>query len=382
MSTHPGWILDVYPVSTGMAVWMIDAGGRSFSFVDPWAPCFYLSGPSNGDRLRESLEKALRSFSVSFEIGATEKKEFFTGRTKRVMAVRVANPLKFARVVERLLRLVSLDFPLELFNADLNLGQAYFYERGLFPLARCRVEIDGENRARSWRLDDSPWDVHYALPPLRYARLGVEPAARGGNEPGSADSPVDPNHRRRGCFLLTLGPEAGCGRTYALDESEEELIRSLGRHLDGWDPDVILTEWGDSYILPRLERHAARTGQALCLSRAPRPPRLEGKNHSFFSYGRMVYKAGARTLFGRIHIDLRNSFTVGHTQLDGLFEIARVAKIPLQRAARCTIGTSLSSLQHEWAIRNNFLIPLDKGQTEDFRPGDALIAADRGGLVY
>jgi DNA polymerase-2 len=62
--------------------------------------------------------------------------------------------------------------------------------------------------------------------------------------------------------------------------------------------------------------------------------------------------------------------------------MARVAKIPIQRAARCTIGTSLSSMQHEWAVVHDVLIPLDKGQTEDFRPAEDFIAADRGGLVY
>jgi DNA polymerase-2 len=100
------------------------------------------------------------------------------------------------------------------------------------------------------------------------------------------------------------------------------------------------------------------------------------------TYGRVVYQAGARTLFGRLHIDRKNSFTTGHTGLHGLYEIARVAKIPIQRAARCTIGTSLSSMQHDWAVRHDVLVPLDKGQTEDFRPAEDLIAADRGGLVY
>ncbi len=73
---------------------------------------------------------------------------------------------------------------------------------------------------------------------------------------------------------------------------------------------------------------------------------------------------------------------VGHTGLEGLYEIARVAKIPIQRAARCTIGTSLSSMQHEWVIKHDILVPLDKGQTEDFRPAEDFIASDRGGLVY
>ncbi|MCB4757538.1 MAG: hypothetical protein LHV69_11005, partial [Elusimicrobia bacterium] len=293
--------------------------------------------------------------------------DFFTNGRRVVLEVRMAQPLLYQKVVDQLIKIPQV----ALFNADINLAQCYFYERGTYPLALCELEADKAGRVKSWKVLDSPWDLDYELPPLRYARLGYDLMQwRKGS--GLVATRPDPflhcGGRKielaKGRFVLSLAKDAGAGTTYVMEASEEDLIRSLNRHIADWDPDILLTDGGDSYLLPRLAFHARRSGVALALGRG------------------QVRRGGLDPFSRRLHIDTQNSFTVGHTDLDGLFEVARVAKIPLQRAARCTIGTALSSIQHEWAIRNDFLIPIDKGQTEDFRSADELIASDRGGLVY
>ncbi|MBL0057925.1 MAG: hypothetical protein IPP35_02135 [Elusimicrobia bacterium] len=100
------------------------------------------------------------------------------------------------------------------------------------------------------------------------------------------------------------------------------------------------------------------------------------------TYGRTVYQSGAHYLFGRWHLDLKNSFYFKECGWEGLYEIARIAKIPVQRAARTTIGTSLSSMQLDVALRRGLWVPMDKAQAEDFRPASDLVVADKGGLVY
>jgi DNA polymerase elongation subunit (family B) len=92
------------------------------------------------------------------------------------------------------------------------------------------------------------------------------------------------------------------------------------------------------------------------------------------TYGQMMYQSGAQYLFGRWHLDLKNSFYFKECGWEGLYEIARIAKIPVQRAARTTIGTSLSSMQLDVALRRGLWVPMDKAQVEDFRP-----ASDLGG---
>jgi len=366
-----GWILDIYPVSDGMCVWIIDAEGRASSHLDRWRPAFYLKAPPAAHaRVRSVLE----SFHIPFSLKVVEKRDFFSEEVFPVIEVRVGNILLFPNVVRRLMRLPGIT----LFNADLNLTQAYFYERNLFPLARVSFEEDKEGNVQRWGLEDSPWELIYDLPPLRTAYLGVESLLYARRR----SIKLPPHHKRSGTFILSLSEELGEGETYALDGSEEEMLRSLHRHITEWDPDILLTDWGDSFLMPRLELCSKRCGIPLHLSRDPEKYMGQGHPRSYFSYGRIKFRAGDRTLFGRLHIDMENSFIGGTTGLDGLFEVARVAKIPVQRAARCTIGTSLSSIQHDWATRNNYLIPLDKGQTEEFRPAGDLIAADRGGLVY
>ncbi len=364
-----GWILDVSPVAEGMCVWMVDAEGNARSYVDPWRPHFYLRARPGAE---DELHRRLRTFHTPISVELTEKQDFFLRETRTVVRVEIGNPLLFASVVNQFRTLPSF----ELFDADMPLGQTYFYERQLFPLAKCEFETDGSNVIHTWHLNDSPTELLYELPPLRYAHLEIE-------SPTGSDVWVNPAHRRRGRYILTLGDTPGSGSAYSMDASEEDLIHSLNRHVSDWDPDILLTEGGDDCLLPRLQFHSRRVGVPLLLSRGTDAADVKRTaSRSFMTYGRMAYQAGSRTLFGRLHIDRKNSFTVGNSGLDGLFEIARMAKIPIQRAARCTIGTSLSSMQHEWAVKHDVLVPLDKGQTEDFRSGDEFISADRGGLVY
>src|SRR5947208_3655147 len=109
-----GWILDVYPVSGGMCVWMVDEDGRSQALLDPWTPSFYLPA-----------DKPLPPKIIAGRI--VEKKDFFSGLTIPVREIRVSSPLLYASITNRLMTVPDL----ALFNADLNLGQLYFYERNL-----------------------------------------------------------------------------------------------------------------------------------------------------------------------------------------------------------------------------------------------------------
>jgi len=85
---------------------------------------------------------------------------------------------------------------------------------------------------------------------------------------------------------------------------------------------------------------------------------------------------------GRLHLDYSNSFIDTDCGLEGLIEVARTCIIPLQRASRSTIGTSMSSLQIYHAIKRGILIPWNKSQPEDFKDGNNFLLADRGGFVY
>jgi DNA polymerase I len=100
------------------------------------------------------------------------------------------------------------------------------------------------------------------------------------------------------------------------------------------------------------------------------------------SYGRMYFRSKAFYLYGRIHIDIETSFIYKETGLDGLSEISRICRIPLQIASRATIGKCLSSLYFYNAEKNDILVPWKPTTSEAFKTFTDLLNADRGGFVF
>ncbi|MEK6566324.1 MAG: DNA polymerase domain-containing protein, partial [Bacteroidota bacterium] len=165
-------------------------------------------------------------------------------------------------------------------------------------------------------------------------------------------------------------------------ETPQEVLEALNWHLHRCDPDLILTKYGDPVLLPRLTALAERYRVPLLLNRDTAAGYMTTRESSFFQYGKIVHKDGAFELAGRWHIDEENSFTVGESDLDGLFEMVRLTQMCGQRQARASIGTSMSSLQLSWAYRNGVLIPAKKREPEEFKSAATLLLADRGGRIF
>jgi len=356
-----GWLLDLYPTPGGMALWMLGRDGRRRCFFDRnFRPAMYVAGPSRDLTL---LARTLPARFAGLRIEFTEQLDLWSRRQVRVLAVVPPSAAAFPIVV----KCIRQDAPeADLYNADLLPEQVYCYDRQVFPLAYCEVEAEGDELQTLTCLDD-PWATEYKLPPLRV--LEIRPDCPNGN----------PNHGGR--FHVEVRVE---GNTWLLDEAEsgEPLAQSLAEILHRYDPDLILSEWGDSYLLPRLLKQAAALKLSLPLNRdASREP-FRKRERSYFSYGRIVFKDAATCLFGRLHVDLRNSFVCGESGLDGLYELARLTKLPVQYCARTSTGTGITSMQLDLAYRERILIPSQKAQPEHTKSGAELLVADRGGLVF
>ncbi len=357
MEEVEGWLFDAYPEEGGMRVWIVERGGARRSVLDRWQPVFRVGGD------RAQLTRVLRVLSGREAATSwTEKRELFSDKILRVLEVRVPI-LERDRLVKYL---AAMEIPL--YDADIHLVQTWHYDRGHFPLALCRFRLDAE-QLEGFELRDDPWAVDYEVPSLRYLHIAFAASEIAGRQ--------DPNHSSGRRLTLVLD-----GRTSELEGAPRQQLETLRRRLLSWDPDVITTDWGDSVLLPELDALAREHRVALDFSRETGRAMGAKKERTFHTYGRAVYQGGARYLFGRWHLDVKNSFMMKETDADGLFEIARLAKIPVQRAARVTIGTSLSSMQMAWAWANGVLIPMEKQQAEDFRPAGELLIADKGGLVY
>jgi DNA polymerase-2 len=106
------------------------------------------------------------------------------------------------------------------------------------------------------------------------------------------------------------------------------------------------------------------------------------KEHTYFSYGRVIHRGQQFHLFGRWHVDSCNAMLFHDYGMDGVKELGRVSALPMQTVARVSPGTGISAMQILTALRLGVLVPWHKQQAE--RPMTALdlLRFDQGGMVY
>jgi DNA polymerase-2 len=109
---------------------------------------------------------------------------------------------------------------------------------------------------------------------------------------------------------------------------------------------------------------------------------VERKEHTYFSYGQIVYRGRQVQLRGRWHLDRHNAMLWNDYGMDGVLEMARVTRQPVQDAARLSPGTGISSMQFVTALQKGILIPWHKHQAETPKTAMDLLRADMGGMVY
>lgn len=352
-----GWLFDLYASGDRLVLWFITDDGERLRLEDSFNLHAYLEGED------EDVAACVRTMERTGNVRGiawVERVDFWTGKARRVFAFDVISLESWRRALDR----YAEKFPgVSWHNADLLIEQCYNFARDTFPLMRCIIKHDGE-RLLGLVSDDDLWDTDYCVPPFRIAELSGKGTLHGSN-------------RRLDSLTLTCE-----GRTLVWDDPRE-MLAGLQSALDNFDPDILLTDHGDSFLLPLLYWLAQKTKFRLRLDRDDPPDReIKTEGRSYFSYGRILYQAPEYALRGRWHIDRRNSFALSHDGMDGLFEVARLSRIPVQRIARRSIGTGISSIQLDLAWREGFLIPWKKTEPEGWKTARQLLKTDRGGLVY
>jgi DNA polymerase-2 len=390
MQTITGWLFDVYPNETNLSVWLIGEDGKRHRFVQDFAATMYAAGPAN--RLR-GLWMWLKAQCIPVHLSRTERKDVFsmahpTGtpigdrllrdgglshgdplqgqvasrrppQLVTVLAVEVLWPGK----LDELFRKMVDAFPdLTYYDADISVALRHAAQFDTFPLARCRLEVRGEKIVSIVPLD-TPWELEPEPAPLRI--MSLEPDC-------------DPARNTPKSILVSYDRVS-----YSLPfEKMEPFLIGLRADLRRYDPDVILTSWGDTWLLPFLMKLSQETGILLPLNRDESQPLVERKEHTYFSYGQIVYRGRQVQLRGRWHLDRHNAMLWGDYDLTGVLEMARVTRQPVQEAARLSPGTGISSMQFVTAMQKEILIPWHKGQSERPKTAMDLIRSDMGGMVY
>jgi DNA polymerase I len=359
---HIGWILDLYPTGDKMVVWLKKADGSCARLLDKWQPRIYVGGDF-GDLLDLACQPFMPKCSIVSKFESTRD----MNRSK-VLEVRIRNETEAGNLASRIERHGNHS-RFRLYNVDVPFAQMYLYQKDLFPLTL--VEADEGDEIR-WAVKDSRDAIDYELPPLRKIRLQVDTVKT------SRIQRLDDNLGR---IIVSNDDE----KILIDSEGESDKLLRLVEAFQSLDPDIVVTDGGDAFIFPYLTRRADQHGvlDELILGRERTPLRVhEVQGHSYFSYGKILYRQTAARLLGRLHIDEANAFFVSDCGLEGLFEVARTCVIPVQRASRTTIGTSMTSLQLYHAVKKGVLIPWNKNDPEEFKDGNELVIADRGGFIF
>src|SRR3972149_1544937 len=132
-----------------------------------------------------------------------------------------------------------------LFNVDLRFSQRYAMDHDLFPMGLMRY-ANG-----TWRAEEEHFALEYPLPPLKRALLDLH-----------VDNPAGiPRFRDK-----LLGARID---DVEIDGSEESILRGIEDDVRSKDPDILMTDGGDAFVMPYLARKAAELGVTMRLGRDP-----------------------------------------------------------------------------------------------------------------
>ncbi len=364
-----GWLLDVYPSDFGkVAVWVISERGERVRLTDKFQPCIYVSGRQ--DELGTLISRLYSNEGIASVRFVQKYVQATDAEKSPVLEVTVKDCRSIRALTLEILRMGDY-LRYELHNCDIQDDRSYLFSRGLFPLAY--LEVKYCKSGLDYKLLDSVESIDYTVPQMRVLRLEVD-VAKSGIVAGFQDEirSITLKQDDQDDIMIDYGDEA----TKLL-----QLVYAVKK----LDPDIILTQSGDSYLFPYLIHRATENGvvDQFILSRDNKPfSRKTGAGQTFFSYGHTFYRASTIRLYGRIHVDEHNTFIIGESGLDGFIEIARTCRVPLHTAARFSIGSSMSSIQYYQAMQDDILLPRNKKNTEAFKSALDLLVGDRGGLVF
>ncbi len=426
-----GWLLGADVSGDYLKIWIKKRGGQTVFAFHKYISSFYALPKRHFDMERahflllqhphvKEVELCKRFVSVS------DPKE------TDVFRVWSDSPRNFKKII----RDVDEMEHFKLYNIDVPISQTYFYENDLFPTALCEFDINEHWKPkkpvrtarsnpflgliRKITLHDKNTNVMYEFPrPLRMVNIDLGKFGLNDNQ----GSEFRKRNRRpmlnealisiQIALVDGFDIEAMAGK-YPPDElnwakdsegrailvidvekaSEAATIRALSKEIQYLDPDIILTQGGDEYFFPYLvaRASASKCSNDLILSRDLSSLKRNmftttGDNH-YFSYGQIMHRSKHQFyLRGRICIDKNiygslhfSSYTDGNIQ--GIIEMARVSRVPLQRLTRVTIGGALQSIQFYIAGQKGYLIPPEKKNAEGFQTVQTLLYADRGGHIF
>jgi DNA polymerase-2 len=352
-----GWLFDVYADrKDGLVVWFIGEDGQRYCFRQEFPIHFYVGGDRSELR---AMWRYLRKSHPKVQLEKVKRKDLFEGPID-VLAIRVQSPSYQPRLFRQLHDL----FPgVDYYDADLALPIRYHCTFDVFPMAYSQIRLTKTREIASIRSLDDRWTLEAQLPDLRI--LGIEP-----------DS--DPRHSFPSKLSLVFGDQSENLST----KEPARLLSRLSQLIDSYDPDFIVTRFGDQWLFPHLFSIAKELNLPFNPNRDKSRQPIQNGAKNYSSYGRMVHQDKQTLLRGRAHIDPQNSLSLTELDLAGTIEQARVTGLTLQKASRRSTGGGFTAMQIREALQNDVLVPLNKKQRERYKSAAQLVKADNGGIIF
>lgn len=355
---HQGYLLDVYPdpARGHVSVWIMTDTGQRLHLYHHFPVSFYAKGPDI--RLR-ALWKFLSQHAPGVSLARTARRELFSPAPQIVLEATVDQAFQLPEVFRQAVRACP---DLEYYDADLPLSARYAARFDVFPLTHCRVRVDAQNQIETIESLESRWAIDPGLPPLRVLTLTPD---------------IDPFH----ASPTRLHIQAARREWTCALRPERSLLVVLESLLRRYDPDLIVSDWGDTWLLPHLLELSQCFPGVLHLNRDADMAAQQKASRTYQAYGQVIHRGRQVHLHGRWHIDRRNAMMYHDHGLEGILEIARVSGLTVQVAARNSPGAGITAMEMITALRDKILVPYRRQQAETFKSAEDLIAADRGGLV-
>jgi DNA polymerase-2 len=353
MAETTGWLLDVYAEEDEITLWLLTDSGQRLRLHMEFEVTFYVAGDFS---LLRQAWIYLKEKDVRLE--RTIRSDLFLSELD-VMGVTTSNPTHIQKLFGDLQR----QFPsLDYYDVDIPITLRFIAQTNTHLLGRCCVTLDGE-WVQTIEPLSSPWEIDPTPIPLRILSLTPD---------------CNPTIRKPRQLHVKYNQ-----REYSLSLAlPRPFLISLKADLQRIDPDLILTDYGDTWLFPLLTQWSEETGIELNPNRDQDRQVLTCKADSYFAYGQVTYRGAQAHIFGRWHIDRKNAMSFGEYGLEGAMEQSRVTGIGVQEMARKSPGAGITAMQMLTALRNNIMVPVQKQQVEDGKTLAELIRADHGGLIY
>lgn len=167
-------------------------------------------------------------------------------------------------------------------------------------------------------------------------------------------------------------------RSFILNGPDRQIIGDLFDIVQSYDPDVILFPDYDNWSA-KICSQAQEWGMENTLSRSGKFRSLSSR--SYFSYGRMEHRLGARMPEGSLIIDTRQSFMYREGDIRGILLASRLTGLSPNLTCRLTPGTIVSSYEVYEALARGIAVPFRKSDAEAHRNLEDMRLDYRGGLT-